>query len=501
MATIGRNVDYKLEIDWDFNGAYTDESVYLVRASGEYRITAPGSSILSPRGIIPQMNISLFNDGRFSPFNTGGALYAYISGGQSYHAPVKFSVSIDGGAYVIVFAGHLKTPIESGVTVDGIPTVSFDCRGVEERLQRRRISTTIAEFAGYYDDGKTEAELITAWLTAAGMTPGAGDIDYGLIIIPAAWMDDESPLEDIWQLAASAGGWAYSTRDGDMVYRNATYLSGGSAATETIDSDEFERLSLRYDDRELFNEIIVEASPRELQPDGVLWEPDELPVVMADSIDTITATLRQPAHDVSALTYDAVTHGGEDISADVSVVQTQYAQRIELEITNANTDYAVVLRNMQILGVGVSGGPTTEEKRTSVDAFWDAAKFRDDRSRTLRGNVYIQSRRQAAMLADMLIDWHEAPRPFATVSGVQGVPTRDLLDRITISDANVMTADMDIFVTSIRWTAGATGYKQDIEGIAADGFYPYADETEGYFILGTNKLGASGGTLTARLFY
>ena len=190
MATIGRTVAYKLEIDWNFDLTYTDESAYLIRASGDYRISAPGSSILSPRGIIPQMNITLFNDGRFSPFNSpavaAGGLLEYIQDSKAYHAAVKFSVSIDGGAYVVVFTGHLKTPIESGVTYDGTPTVTFDCRGVEERLQHRRISTTLTDFAGYFDDGKTEGELITAWLTAAGMTPNAGEIDRGLVIIPAA---------------------------------------------------------------------------------------------------------------------------------------------------------------------------------------------------------------------------------------------------------------------------------------------------------------------------
>jgi hypothetical protein len=503
MATIGRTVTYYLGIDWNFNGSYTDETAYLVRASGDYRIAAPGSNILSARGIIPQMTLTLRNDGRFSPFNTSGALYSYLQNGKAYHAPVRLNVTIDGGSAVRVFTGYLKTPVENAVTSTAAPTITFDCRGVEEQIQHMRMSTTLADFASYYDNNLTEAEIITEWLTDAGMTPGAGEIDKGLFVIPTAWLDDESPLDDIWQLAAACGGWVYSSREGEILYKNATYLAQGVASSETIDEGDYEGLSLRYDDRELFSDVTVEASPRRRSDEAIIWEPEEVPVIPPDSTKTVTATFRQPAYSITSVSYDAVTHSGTDLSADADLTQTQYAQRVEMEFTNDNTDYAMALRNLQILGEPMIGEPSTEEKREgdNTSGFWNSAYNREQRSRRLRGNVYIQSRSQAAMLAEMLSDWHEMPTAYVIVTNAVGSPSRDLLDRITISNDSMLTSDLDVFITGIRWTASNSGFKQTIEGVAADVFYPYADAAEGYFVIGTNKLGATGGSLRGRLFY
>jgi len=501
MATIGRVVDLRLMIQWDLV-SWTDETAYLIRAQGERKIAAPGSSILSPRGSIPSMTLTLRNpSGRFSPFRTDGALYAYLQDGGGYHTPVSMQAQINGGGYYRIFYGLLKNPVETGVTWNGSPTVTIDCRSMEERITQRRVSTTLADFASYIDTPLTEAEIITQWLEDAGLVAGDMQIDGGLHVIPVAWLDEESPLEDCWNLASACGGWFFSDRDGDLNYKNATALATGAASVATYTAGDFTKLTVRYDDKEIYSEIVVEASPRTVDASTVLWEPDDIPYVLSNSAKTITAQLRQPAYEIDALAYNAVTPGGTDISSDVSIIQTQYAQRVELAITNTNTTYACYLRNMQLQGRPVVGAPSIEEKATSSDPFFDADHFRDKRSRRVRGNVYIQTRRQAAMLAEMLRDWHETPRAYLRIENTQGEPTRELLDRVTISDSNVMTNDMDIFVTSINWTADVNGFWQSIEGIAGDDFYPHADEDPEYFVLGTNKLGLAGQADSGRLFY
>ena len=100
MTTTGRVVTARLQIAWD-GSTYTDETAYLVNARGEYKLAAPGSAIMSPRGIVNSMTLTLLNvkdavtGRRFSPLNASGPLYAYIAGGQTYHKPVTFDVKID----------------------------------------------------------------------------------------------------------------------------------------------------------------------------------------------------------------------------------------------------------------------------------------------------------------------------------------------------------------------------------------------------------------------
>ncbi len=61
-----------------------------------------------------------------------------------------------------------------------------------------------------------------------------------------------------------------------------------------------------------------------------------------------------------------------------------------------------------------------------------------------------------------------------------------------------MSASRTAFITAINWRLNGNGFVQDIEAIDAASLYPY--QSTGYFVIGTNKLGASG-TGTAPIFY
>ena len=112
---MARQVLWQLFIAWDFS-TYTNESTRLMRASGEYSLTPPGDGFSSGRGIISSMTLTLNNnDGRYSPLNTGSAIYSSIQNGKAYHAPCYLNVSIDnGGGYTRIFTGVIKYPKPSG---------------------------------------------------------------------------------------------------------------------------------------------------------------------------------------------------------------------------------------------------------------------------------------------------------------------------------------------------------------------------------------------------
>jgi hypothetical protein len=61
-----------------------------------------------------------------------------------------------------------------------------------------------------------------------------------------------------------------------------------------------------------------------------------------------------------------------------------------------------------------------------------------------------------------------------------------------------MSSGRTAFILAINWRLTVNGFAQDIECIDAASYAPYI--SEGYFVIGTNKLGASG-SLTARIWY
>jgi hypothetical protein len=492
-----RAIAFRLYVAWDGSN-YINESARLVQATGENRLTSP-DQVGSGRGIVDRCNLELANqDGRFSPLNTGSPLYGSLQNGGAYHRPMYLEVSIDGGGtYARVFSGVVKLPQERTANQNGTAAVQIECRSHDELLLGRRMSTTSANLRAINAAGYTEADIIADWLTQAGKS---GVIDDGLFVIPWAWMDDESVLEELWQLAFACGGRFYCDPDGVFRYEDATHWLKAPHTTsqETLSRSTFFSLEPVYADNELYSNISVEASARQRGANALLWEPDEPVVVPPNSSKSITARLRQPAYSIDAPNFAAATAGGNSITGNVSVaVVTANAQRIELNVTNTHATEAAYLHPFSITGVNLLGGPTLEETRDSAThgsngAWWAA---RGTRSKTVRGNPYIQTGAHAATLATFLLQRSERPRLTYKLGRCAGKPSRRCGDRVTLSDPTIMSSDRAAFITGISWRLTSNGFSQDIEAIDAAGLYPY--ETEGYFVLGTHTLGAA----TKPIFY
>ena len=491
-----RTVIFGLYIAWDFTN-YVAESARLISASGEMSYVPPGDGFSSGRGIISSMNLTLRNDdARYSALNEDSAIYAYIQNGKAYHAPCYLTVSVDGGlTNPRIFTGVIKWPEIIGATATAGSRAQIECRSNEEKLLQTRMSTTLEDFAGYHDTGYDEGSLITAWLTDAGISGGSMEIDTGLLNIPWAWLDDESPIEEIWKLAAACGGRFYANPDGKFVYESATYWLTNSeslAIQESLDESNYTLLEPVYDDRDLFDSVLVEAAPREALSPDYLWTPDEIVRVLPGETKVITARLRQPAYEIDDVTFTARTAGGTNITASVDVSAVNYAQRVVVTITNNHATHTAYMRPLSITGRTVSGSITVEEERNADDHGTNGAYFttRGSRRKSIRGNVYIQSRAHAAMIADMLMRQAETPRLSFRLSGCPGEPTRRLGQRITVLDTSTMSSYRTTLIAKVKWRLNDNGFSQDLECIDLSTLYPYLDASPGYFVVGTSELGS-----------
>lgn len=495
----------QLWVDWDRNGTFTDESAYLVRANGRMRIASPEDSITSPRGIISIMTIELDNKThRFSTINTTGALYANIGNGGYYQIPVYFEASNDGGAnFYRLFTGVIKGPVQDGVGYNNPGVVRFDCRSREDLILQKRISTTQATFKAIHDEGWTESEIIAQWLEDAGLTSSDYTLDSGLFVVPWAWLDDESAIEDVWALAASCGGYFYTNPDGEFVYENMQHWlkSPHLTSQETLNTGDFQSISIEYDDTELYQFVALEVSPRIVQGEGVVWEAQEVIEVAPSSSKLVVGHLQQPAYEYTSVSYTAINAGGNPISVTLDVSPPEdhyYAQRVLLNFTNNDAVHRGYVQNLQVLGKAVHGGPTVEIGRGSSDSFWTG---RQGRTRSIRSNAYIQTTAQGEALANFLRDRHQKPRLTFNIVGALGNPQRRLGDRITIDDQETLSdSNQQVIIIGIDWQYGSGGFKQNIECISATELYTYILTSPTYFIVGTNELGAAD-PQRGRVFY
>ena len=503
---MARVVGIRCTIDFDGDGALEAgeiETGRVISASGNHAYTTAFAPLQSGAGVEDSCTLILNNaDHRYDSLLTTATKYANTASGGLYQREMSVEVCEDTTAgtpaWTTIFRGVVASITETSVTLDGASRVTLDCRSVEDRLLNARTSTTRADFASYYDDGKNEAQLIKQWLLDAGAS--VAETQYindaagrtGLFNIPWAWLDDESPIEDIWQLAAACGGRFYYHPEGYYFYENAQYwLHSSLSSMETIDRSVHNGVEILWDDRDLYKEITVEIGMRRPEGSTVLWEPDELVQVPANSTKVVVARFDNPAYSVTGISYNAVSAGGLNLSASVAITPTYYAQRASLSIVNSHATYAATLRNLQITGEAVIGGPTAEENVTSAESFWTS---RSPKTRALRGNPYIQTRQQAKSLAAMLLDLTELPRARFRLNNVRGKATRRLGQKITIGDSKIMSADKTAYIVGLSWRFDeATGWTQSIEAIDATAWFPY-QASPGYFVLG-NTPPTTGDTL------
>lgn len=491
MPAGGRVLNKRLFVAWD-GSTYVDESANIVEATGKAQFSPPGAAILASSGMAAQMAVTLHNNSRrYSVLNTAGLIYASIGGGGFYLRPCYFDVQIDGGSWQRVFTGVLKEMAET-ILADGVtPVVKLDCRGRDELLMNRRLSTSYSTFASLRQSD--EAAIIAQWLTDAGISAGDMLIDTGLMTINEAWLDDEPVTSDAWQLAAAAGGRFYCNADGMFCYENSQHwLNSPHQTSQQTYAWHYRSCSLSYKDSDLYSDITVEANIRSAGAAGPLWTPEEQITVPAGQSRTVTAQFRYPAASISGTTWSAVTAGGMALGGAVLMTAASYyAQRAMLTFSNSSA-YQAVLAGLTISGVPLVGGPRHEESAASAQAFWTG---RGRRSRRL-SNVYVQSQGQARMLAAMLRDWSELPRLFFRLENAVGNPARRLGDRITLNDSGAGAAQ-DAFITGLSWRySEKAGFTQTLDCVAASNLYPFA-ASPGYFVLGTDVAG----TASKRIFY
>ena len=491
---MSRTITPKVLIAWD-GTSYVDETVNFVSASGSAKITAPGNSIVSPKGTVDNMTVVLYNrDRRYSPLNTSSALYGYIKNGGAYHRPIRFEVSITDGAFTRVFTGVIKIPVEGTPTPKQEGTVSIECRSMDELLLQLKISTTGPALQAGADNPVTEKEIITNLLTHPDVNFTNYAIDNGFFTIPYFWMDDESVMEEIWAIAAACGGVVFTEPDGRLVYKNFQYWVTGynQVKVKTFSRSDFTDLKIKWTDDDLYSAATVEASPRSLGENSVLWEPDEDITVPANGTREVLARLRQAAYFIDEVSYQPVTSAGGSLLSYVNVVPTIFAQRVKLVFTNTHPTQAANIQTLQIKGIPVVGTPTIEETVESTDAFWTTRK---GRTRTLRNNVYVQSRAHARGLAEFLVNASEKPKVMYTIVNTPGNPAYSVGKLIGITDSKIISGERDAFITSVNWSyTNAGGYVQTLEAIDISAVLAY--NPSDYFTIGVigNTLSNCSGT-------
>jgi hypothetical protein len=466
-----------LEIMWD--DAWVDETDHLLLDGGAdvKRSLVDPMRGLASMGSAPLGTAAIRvrnDDGRYSVTRSGSQAATY----GLYGRRVRFSLGYlaEGSlTYQAVFTGRIVDPqhTEAG------ETATLQCRDEGETLLRQTASRQM-------NQGAQSSSLIATYLSEGGLEVTDYSLEQGLFLVPFAYLQEDNLWTAAQRVAASEAGLLFVDRNGLVRFWNAAHFDGLSSVA-TFAEALYGELAMRFDYENAYNVVTVSYEPRQRSETVAAFSLRRPVAVPAGGTATETFEFRWPVAEFDSYNLTAVTGGGADITADVTVTpaQPQYAQSWEVEFANANAVHAAYVTRFEVIG-RVAEARAAETYTVDPDG---SAGTKAARKTAVRGNFYAQTPGQTRLLGNLLSDRMREPVLTLRLTQCPALPTLELGDRITVQGAN-NELDREAVVTGLHWTFGPAA-RMDIDAVDATGLYGES----GYFVVGTSELG------TGKLFY
>lgn len=495
-AAASRRPVHKLEVQW--NGSdWTDETANVLEVNLIVKSGEAGSGLVQlatvDSGYVVLRNV----DWRYSPYHSGGDTTVRSDIGD-LHSTVGIRFRWAVGFVTVttprteehcrVFSGYLMAPDEDPTAL----TVKLTVKDVAWKLTQNKVQSSMLY-------NQTVDALVYAYaVTYGGMAAEDVVRDTDPVVIPYAWLDNEASFEDLRYVVASVGGVLRTNADGDLVYETAAHWVGHSKVW-TFDVDDKQRLKPTYNTDNLITEVVVEYAPRVPGQAGVLWQLDKPVFIRPAETREIEARFTHPALSVFTLPDGEVSRMLDDdyyVTAPNGLnlydfvrhsnTVTSTAAGATVTIQNMHTSFVACVRFLQLRGLPLIGGPTEQVKV-------ETGAGDNYRTRSERGNPYLQTRQQAAFLANFLADRNKRMLPVWRLDNAPGIPQLEIGDRVGYRDGRAVSTEREGFVVGIthNWKtpqdrAQAPVYNQAIDILDAADLWPSGI----YFQIGATALGA-----------
>lgn len=337
-------LDWLLEIDWDGDGIYTDETAALYDVQTErgrnYVIRSDGSGfepVMTGRMTVKLNNLT----GRYDPYNSLSPIYPYVGPGAAFRLWARY-----GAQTMNVITGHLTDVMPLGERVERVSLT-----GLDDLEQLKRVPIWSALQTSYRVD-----EAIGDILTGAGWT-GGSSLDTNSDTLPYWWGDGQSGYEQIRDLMDACFGHFMVAGDGKATFYSR--LSKRDPVMTITEGDVFYgsvALAQPWDCVRTRCSMLINTRVR--QATGELWRLNDTPFVAGGGSLVIEAEYEYggdlcPATNVitpvanTDYTMNSLANGtGTNLTAGFSVSASKLGNKAILTVTNlvANDGYVTLLK-------------------------------------------------------------------------------------------------------------------------------------------------------------
>lgn len=344
---------YTIKVDWDGDGDF-DENFENVTGYCQEVSFERGRDDELQQAVAGIAEIRLVNtDNRFSPENIGGALYGYIFPRRRVELKVTSPESEN------LFTGYISEYDDDPSHSER--TILFYCVDQMDVLCGAKIKTPLYE--GQLD-GYLVAEILSLadWSEGASWRLGYSELDFttvlgfsatlidaGLDTIPYAWWHKLTAREAVADVEEACLGFFYVNGSGQAVYEDRHHrLYEPHLTSQFTFNDTMAEILPKYRDKDIKNEITATFTPREVGSLGNIWLDREVPYALQPGeTKVVEAEFVYPCKDVAnpVATTDYTANsssggGGVDLTADIDISTTTWAQGARLEITNSGSGVA-----------------------------------------------------------------------------------------------------------------------------------------------------------------
>lgn len=477
FASSFRTPKRRVLIRWD-GVNWVDETSRVLSLSIDHALLGPEGLPEISRGVPSSAEIVLDNrDGRYSVKKVGSQANTYYPNGI-YRVPVHINMGY-GVDVLRQFTGEVVDA--PGSETRGARRVTFQCVDESYALQQMKpitgvvVDQRVDQFmATLLAGAQAEDALFAAAATSA--------LDRGLAVVPYLWADDENLWEQLGRLAQSEAGLLHVSKEGEVrFWRQTAFLERAHSTTSqvTLTRGAAGELSESTSWRNAYTKVIVEGNPWVPGPVTQVYEAQAEIVVAPGETVTHHARLRHLTQAIIApaagTDYTAVSAGGLDLSASITVAITAYAQQAKVQFTNAHASQSVY-----VLGLCLRGEPLIGEGDDKQEYEATAGVIPGEKVYTVSGNHFVQTPVQMALAGSRLRDLLQRPRRTYAWRGPL-CPWLELGDLVTVVDAE-HGLNEGMLVMGLTIESDVTRQEMLVTLMPVTNLYPYT----GYFVWGTS---------------
>jgi hypothetical protein len=325
------NLIWGLIVDWDDDGVYEGENeatwlkALYIKRGRNYLVSPSGDGFepLAP-GI---MQLTLNNsDRRYDPYNENSPLYPNVDTGKF----IKLIARVGANLYS-VFTGTIQE------IIPGENRVQINCEDGFRWLTEQEL------VSGVYEN--ITADVAIQAILTASYWPWGSDLETGADQLDYWWMRGRNGNEEIRALAQSEFGRAFVAADGSMKFVNR--FSNSVAVLDLDQSQVLRTITIPQPWEVRKNIVDVTSHPVAILAVDDIWTASTEYAVDGNSSIEITVEFDSPAKDViqpvantDYTAFDQTGGSGVDLTADISISVTAYAETAVMTITNNSASLA-----------------------------------------------------------------------------------------------------------------------------------------------------------------